>query len=175
VGGFTTFDLVFLAGLLLSVRVMVAGVEQQQAGGNGVVRRRWAMLAGALTLSGFLGALSVRLSSDRGWTLLVVVLGAAFGALSASVLVSRAAAMPVVDHEFDPRYALQGVPAVVVEPIPPFGDGAVQLAEGSIHVTPLRARSIDGSAIDRGVEVGVERIDDGVAVVEAWSAIESRL
>jgi hypothetical protein len=97
------------------------------------------------------------------------------GAISARVLVARAAAMPVSDHEFDPRYALQGVPAVVVEPIPLFGDGAVQLAEGSVHVAPLRARSLDGSAIARGVEVGVERIDDGVAVVEAWSTIEARL
>lgn len=173
--GFTLFDVVFLAGLLLSVRVMVSGVERQRASGESVVRTRWAMLAGALTLSGFLGALIVRVSANRGLLATAVLCGAAAGAISAWVLVARAAAMPVSDHEFDPRYALQGVPAVVVEPIPPFGDGAVQLAEGSIHVAPLRARSLDGGAIGRGVEVGVERIDDGVAVVEAWSAIEARL
>jgi hypothetical protein len=175
VGGFTPFDVVFLAGLLLSVRVMVAGVERQQPSGESVMRTRWAMLSGVLTLSGFLGALGLRFGASRSAVAVAVLLGGAVGALSARLLVARAAAMPVSDHEFDPRYALQGVPAVVVEPIPPFGNGAVQLAEGSIHVTPLRARSVDGSPIGRGVEVGVERIDDGVAVVEAWSAIESRL
>lgn len=174
-GGFTLFDVVFLAGLILSVRVMVAGVERQHASGEAVVHTRWAMLAGVLTLSGFLGAVSVRMGAGRGVVGAVVLLGVALGAISARVLVARAAAMPVSDHEFDPRYALQGVPAVVVEPIPPFGDGAVQLAAGSIHVAPLRARSLDGTAIAEGVEVGVERIDDGVAVVEAWSTIEARL
>ncbi len=174
-GGFTPFDVVFLVGLVLSVRVMVSGVERQRSSGKSVVRARWAMLAGVCTLSGFLGAICMRLGTGRLVVAIAVLLGAAAGALSARLLVARAAAMPVSDHEFDPRYALQGVPAVVVEPIPLFGDGAVQLAEGSIHVTPLRARSLDGSAIDKGVEVGVERIDDGVAVVEAWSAIEARL
>ncbi|MDZ7631835.1 MAG: hypothetical protein U5K74_10945 [Gemmatimonadaceae bacterium] len=174
--GFSLFNLVFLAGLLVSVRVMVAGVER--AGGEGdtaVVRSRWAMLAGLLTLSGFLGSVLVRLSMSSGVVTAGVLAGAVFGALSARVLVSRAAAMPVSDHEFDPRFALQGVPAMVVEPIPAGGDGLVQLPGGSSHPSTLRARSLDGVAIAKGEEVGVERIDDGVAFVEAWSAIEARL
>lgn len=172
---FSLFDVVFLCGLLLSVRVMVAGVERDSGRGQAVVRTRWAMLAGMLTLSGFLGALFVRLDVARTLTAVVVLTGLALGALSARLLVTRAVAMPVTDHEFDPRFALQGVPAVVVEEIPAFGDGLVQLPAGASPASPLRARSLDGTVIARGAEVAVERIDDGVAFVEAWTAIEARL
>jgi hypothetical protein len=175
VRGFSPFDVVFLAGLLVSVRVMVAGVERQGRAGQAEVRTRWAMLAGTLTLSGFLGSLCSRLGAGNGVLTLAVIAGAVVGALSARVLVARAAAMPVSDHEFDPRYALQGVPAIVVAEIPPFGEGLVRLPDGAASQEPLRARSLDGAAIGRGEEVGVERIDDGIAFVESWSAIEARL
>jgi hypothetical protein len=168
-------DVVFLAGLLLSVRVMVSGVELRRGPEARVVRSRWAMLAGALTLSGFLGAISVRLSSSAALLGALVVGGVAIGALSAQQLVSRLAALPVGDHEIDPRFELQGVPALVVDAIPANGDGFVQLADGWDAPAPIRARSIDGAAIARGEEVGVERIDGGVAFVEVWSAIEARL
>ncbi len=174
--GFSLFNFVFLAGLLLSVRVMVNGVEREGRTGDGaVVRARWAMLAGMLTMAGFLGSLLIRLSVSPIVVVAAVLAGSAFGALSARILVSRAAAMPVSDHEFDPRFALQGVPAMVVEPIPADGDGLVELPSGSGQPSVLRARSLDGAPIARGEEVGVERIDDGVAFVESWSAIEARL
>lgn len=173
--GFTLFDVVFLVGLLLSVRIMVAGVELARGAGEPVVRARVAMLAGVLTLSGFLGALLVRLSASRTVIGLAVLSGVVFGALSARLLVARAAGMPVTDHEFDPRFAMQGVPGFVIEPIPANGDGFVQLPPGAEAQTPIRARSVDGAAIARGEEVSVERIDNGVAFVELWSAIEARL
>lgn len=172
---FSPFDVVFLAGLVVSVRVMVAGVEREQALGRMVVRSRWAVLAGMLTLSGFLGALCVRIPVARTLTAIAVLLGLALGALSARFLVSRAAAMPVTDHEFDPRFSLQGMPATVIAAIAEEHDGLVQLPAGASQVSPIRARSLDGKAIAAGVEVGVERIDDGVAYVEEWSAIEARL
>lgn len=173
--GFSFFDAVFILGLLLSVRIMVAGVERQQSSGRTVVQVQGAMLAGMCTLSGFLGALLARLSVSRLWISVAVLLGLALGALSAQLLVKRAVAMPVTEHEFDPRYALQGVPALVVEPIPANGAGLVQLPDGAGRPAKIEARSLDGRAIARGEEVGVERIDDGVAFVELWSSIEMRL
>jgi len=175
VRGFRLFDVVFLSGLLLSVRVMVSGVELRRGPGQPVVRSRWAMLAGALTLSGFLGAVSVRLSPSAALVGALVFGGVVVGALSAQLLVSYVASMPTSDHELDPRFALQGVPALVVASIPANGDGLVQLPVGSESRSPIRARSVDGAAIARGEEVGVERIDGGVAFVEVWSAIEARL
>jgi hypothetical protein len=175
VRGFSFFDVLFVLGVLLSVRVMVAGVEREQRSGHTVVRVRLAMLAGMCTLSGFLGALLIRLSASRLWISVAVLLGMAVGALSAQLLVARAVAMPVTEHEFDPRYALQGVPALVIEPIPANGAGLVQLPAGAGRPAKIAARSLDGRAIARGEEVGVERIDDGVAFVEMWSSIETRL
>jgi hypothetical protein len=175
VGGFRLFDMVFLAGVLLSVRVMVSGVASHRGTGEAVVRSRFAMLAGALTLAGFLGAVSVRLWPSAFLASALPLAGVVTGALSARWLVARAAALPIVDDEGDPRFALQGFPAVVVDSIPVNGDGKVQLSSGRHATPPIRARSVDGSAIARGVEVGVERIDGDIAFVEAWSAIEARL
>ena len=173
--GFSLFNLVFLAGLLFSVRVMVSGVERDGMRGGSVVRARWAMLAGALTLTGFVGSVLVRVGASLPVITSASMACVAIGVWSAQQLVRRAVAMPVRDHEFDPRYQLQGVPALVVEPITAAADGLVRLPEGAGLSSPLRARSLDGEPIAAGVEVGVERIDDGVAFVEAWSAIEARL
>ncbi len=175
VRGFSLFNLAFLAGLLIGVRVMVAGVERDRGESGLVVRTRWAMLAGALTLTGFFGSLLTRLAVSRGVIALVSVCAVTLGVFGSRFLVRRAVAMPVSDHEFDPRFALQGIPAVVVEEIPAFGTGIVRLPARSGSESLVAARSLDGSMIARNVEVGVERIDDGVAFVEVWSAIEARL
>lgn len=174
--GFSLFNAVFLAGLLLSVRVMVAGVERGVSTGQSVVRARWAMLAGAATLGGFVGSVLTRTGVPDIVLWGSVLSGVLVGAWSARSLVRRAAAMPVSDHESDPRFELQGVPATVVQAIPADGDGLVRLPRGAVPGdAPLRARSVDGAAIESGMEVGVDRIDDGVAFVEAWAAIEARL
>jgi hypothetical protein len=39
----------------------------------------------------------------------------------------------------------------------------------------LRARAIDESAVAEGVEVCIERVEDGVAFVELWTLVEARL
>ena len=173
--GFSLFNVVFLAGLLCGVWVMVAGVERDRGPAGMSVRTQWAMLAGAMTLAGFLGSLLSRRSVSFAGTAVVALIAAAVGALGARLLVHQAVAMPVTDHEFDPRFELQGVPAVVVEAIPAIGEGVVQLPSHSGLPVLVAARSLDGRAIARDVEVAVERIEAGVAFVEAWSAIEARL
>ncbi len=175
-GGFSPFDLVFLVGLLLSVRVMVAGVERGTSSGPSTIRARGAMMAGGATLAGFVGAVLVRRDVSAATVTAAVIAGALAGVWSALFLVRRAAAMPVSDHEFDPRFELQGVPATVVVPIPENGEGRVRLPAGLlIGEQAIPARSLDGVSIGSGIEVGVERIEDGVAFVEAWAAIEARL
>jgi hypothetical protein len=39
----------------------------------------------------------------------------------------------------------------------------------------VRARGLDGSVADRGVEVVIERIEENVAYVEPWVEVEKRL
>jgi hypothetical protein len=62
-----------------------------------------------------------------------------------------------------------------VEEIPMSGTGRVRLPSRSGEGAIVAARSLDGTMIARDMEVGVERIADGVAFVETWSAIEARL
>lgn len=174
-GGFSLFHIVFVAGLLMSVRVMVAGVERARGEAGTVVRTRWAMLAGALTLTGFVGSLLVRQRASGVAITLASMVTVAVGVLSARFFVRRAVASSVGDHEFDPRFAMQGVPAIVVAAIPAFGAGQVRLPARNGAGAIVAARSLDGTSIGCDVEVGVERIDDGVAFVEVWSAIEARL
>ena len=173
--GLSLFNVVFLVGLLSSVRIMVAGVERNLGDAGAVVRTRWAMLAGAMTLSGFLGSLLTRLNVSASVTAFAAIGAVMIGAGSARLLVRQAVAMPVSDHEFDPRYELQGVPALVVEEIPACGQGIVLVPTRAGPPALMAARSLDGQAIPRDVEVGVERVDAGVAFVEVWSAIEARI
>ncbi|MBC7842581.1 MAG: hypothetical protein H7099_09715 [Gemmatimonadaceae bacterium] len=174
-GRFSLFHLVFVAGLLMSVRVMVAGVERDRGEAGSVVRTRWAMLAGALTLTGFVGSLLVQQQASGVVITLASIAAVLMGVSSARFLVRRAVAIPVSDHEFDPRFAMQGVPALVVAAIPAFGAGQIRLPAHNGASAVVAARSVDGTHIGCDVEVGVERIDDGVAFVEVWSAIEARL
>jgi hypothetical protein len=74
----------------------------------------------------------------------------------------------------DPRYALQGHVALVSVAIPPGGEGAISFADGAASQT-IPARAIDDDPIAEGEEVCIERLDDGVAVVERWALVEQRL
>jgi hypothetical protein len=77
----------------------------------------------------------------------------------------------------DPRFQLQGHVAVVTEAIPAGGEGIIAYGElGELgNRRSLRARSIDQQSIERGLEVCIERVEDGVAFVELWSLVEARL
>jgi hypothetical protein len=101
------------------------------------------------------------------------VLGALWAALVTRLAIATARVTPEHDPD-DPRYRLQGHVAVVTGAIPPDGEGIIALGEGDERRV-LRARVIDGSAIDGGVEVCIERVEDGIAFVELWSLVEARL
>jgi hypothetical protein len=39
----------------------------------------------------------------------------------------------------------------------------------------LRAYSLEGAELSPGMDVVIERVEDGVAYIEAWSVVERRL
>jgi len=54
--------------------------------------------------------------------------------------------------------------------------GGLSIAYGEIDARcSLRARSINEQVIDAGLEVCIERVEDGIAFVELWSLVEARL
>ena len=174
----------FLAGLLLAVRVMFFGV-QRQLDDEHRAHRAWPLaLAACLVAIGAL--LYARSAGTRGVTggwLGEVVLVALVAGAGAWWLVKRSAAVPSTDPEDDPRYRFQGHVARVIEPIHTQADGA---AAGRIAFSfdgkrlELRARWTPGDWGARAFgrmesEVVIERVEDDVAYVEPWQAVEERL
>jgi hypothetical protein len=174
----------FLSGLLLAVRVMLFGV-QRRVDDEHLFHRRWPLALAALLV--VTGALTYwRVASAKGvtggWVTAVVLIGLGAGA-GAWWLVKRSAAIPSSDPEDDPRYRFQGHVARVIEPIEARAGGASGRVaftfDGKRH--ELRAcwlpegdwRRPRAGAADS--EVVIERVEDEVAYVEPWTAVEERL
>ena len=74
----------------------------------------------------------------------------------------------------DPRFVLQGHVAIVTSDIPADGEGTIVFGEAEGRRS-LGARAIDGQAISAGLEVCIERVENGIAFVEPWAVVEARL
>lgn len=167
----------FIAGLLLAVRAMFFGAERRKIAARDAMPLRRSEPAAIAFLfmfgvAGYLLARHTTLSSLAGAGL-AVLLGLAWSAIATRIAVAMARMKPEHDPD-DPRYALQGHVALVSVAIPPGGEGAITFSEGGASRT-IPARAVDDDAIVEGDEVCIERLDDGVAVVERWALVEQRL
>jgi hypothetical protein len=167
----------FIAGLLLAVRVMFFGAERRRlrpADGMPLRRSEPAMI-GFLVMFGVAGYLLTRhgtVSVGAGVGI-AILLGVASAAAVTRLAIITARLQPEHDPD-DPRYVLQGHLASVSIAIPAGGEGTITFTEPEgLKVVP--ARTIDGSAIAEGEEVCIERLEDGVALVELWAIVERRL
>lgn len=172
----------FVAGLLLSVRAMLYGVERgsvpfgTQAPGPTPVRM-WEPVASAFLVlfgvTGYLVSRPGRMELVPG-TLLAAAMGVAAAMLAVRTVRRAVAFVPEHDPD-DPRYVLQGHVATVTTPIDGANAGAIAYeVEGRQLVA--RAVGLDGSSAATGEEVVIERIDDaGVAHVEPWHEVEKRI
>ena len=173
----------FLAGLLLGVRVMFFGVRRTSASQQ-MLFRRWPFATAAFLMV-FGAMLYVR--AERVGTLSTLWLSIAavvsgLAAVGAWWIVQRSATTPSTDPEDDPRYRFQGQVARLVEPIEarssePATGRLVFEFDGQRY--EFRARWSPGDwRPEQGrtdSEVVIERVDDDLAFVEPWAAIEERL
>jgi hypothetical protein len=175
------FVTALILGLLIAVRAMLLGVERSRTPLGAPppttpsVRFSTPVVSAFASTFGAVGYLLTRpgrMGLAAGTTVALIV-GTIAGAFAVR-LVRRAAAF-VPEHDLDdPRYVLQGHVATVTAPIGRAGEGEIAyVVEGTRHT--VRARGLDGSTADRGVEVVIERIEDGVAYVEPWVEVEKRL
>ena len=166
-----------LAGLLLGVRTMIVGVERP--GPSGLAPRATLSaptIAAAATTFGLVGYLLHRYAGVGDVVVLVVAVGLAVAAgVGMVALIARWALPGAAAEPPDPRYLLQGTPARVTRAMAADADGEVEYhgEDGARYATP--ARSFDGSALETGAEVVIDRIEDGIAYVEAWALVEKRL
>ena len=180
----------FVLGLVLAVYVMLHGVERDtdagatpphEASGAHDPSTEPSVLFNGQNAAAFLcafgaaGYLLVRFTSLGALAVvgLALLVAAAGVALSAGLLAGWV--LPGARREtVDERYLLQGHPARVTAAIPAAGHGEIEYeADGRRYL--LSARSWDDSAIPAGSEVAIERVEAGVAYVEQWAVVETRL
>ncbi len=131
--------------------------------------------AAAFLSAGIVGyELASHSSLGRVLVFLVAAGAGACGAVAATALVTRWAIPSALAAPEDPRYALQGTPGRVATAIGPDGRGAITYEVNGQAVT-IPAQSVDSSVIPSGADVAIERIEQGVAFVEPWSTVETRL
>ena len=175
------FFAALILGLLLAVRAMLLGVERHhvpfgtQVPSTPSVRFSTPVVSAfAFTFgaAGYLLTRPGRMGLATG-TLVALLIGAIAGTLAVRVVRRAAAFVPEHDPD-DPRYVLQGHVATVTAAIGPSTDGEITyVVEGARHTTP--ARGLDGATAEQGIEVVIERIEDGIAYVEPWVEVEKRL
>ncbi len=168
---------VFVAGLLLGVRIMFFGAERKRLPSKDALPlRRWEPATVAFLSVG--GVAGYALLNGAVASIVVVALASIVIAILSAVLVTWVAVVtarirPEHDPD-DPRYVLQGRVGVVSVAIPPGGRGEIRYEDTDGSRT-LPAREIADGALPFGEEICIERVDDGVASVERWSFVEDRL
>jgi len=167
---------IFLLGLALAVQVMLHGVEQwrrrKSTRPSAVVNPpTFAALAAGLGAGGYLLATRSSLRPSVVF-LLALIIGVAAHVVM-TVLMGRwafreSAQSPSVEEE------INGQVATVTKAISRDAPGEISwVAWGKTHVLPATAMS--GASISPGTEVVIDIVHDGVAQVELWTVVESRL
>jgi membrane protein implicated in regulation of membrane protease activity len=164
-------------GVIAAVRVMLWGVERQRTAGDEAPRSfspAPALVATFCLVAGIVGYACMRFGLQPAATWMAA-LGAAAVSTFAAARVISAWWTVVPEHDVDDeRYVLQGSLGRVVAAISAQVPGKISL-ESSGHREVLPARAIDDQMMAVGTEVVIERIEDGVAYVEDWAAVEKRL
>jgi membrane protein implicated in regulation of membrane protease activity len=168
----------FVGGLLLSVRIMIFGVErprEEHPSGERSFRLSPPIIVGFLVVFGLIGY--VLNDNHLGGIVVQLAIAAVLGVLSAIIAARLVRKWWTVtpEHEVDDeRYVLQGHLARVTKPIHSDVDGEVAFELGEQHRV-LRARSLDDMALAAGTDVVIDRIEDDIAYVESWMEVEKRL
>lgn len=181
------YVIALLSGFGLGLRLMLGGVLKEAPAGatesvsvTATRRARARLLTplAAAVLASF-GLTGAALSRGTGWGM-ATILGTSLVVAGASVGLAgwiRSWALDPhapADPDDDPRYAVQGLPALVTRAIAAARAGEITWRRnGHTEVTP--ARALDGADMGEGTEVVIDRLEDGVAWVESWHQVEARL
>lgn len=178
----------FIVGLVLNIYFVIRGAERWR--GSDVARRldsfgreltlgtvsvRTPVAASLLSSFGLVGYVLSRYAGFETWpTLGLSALVAGLAILSAVLVVKKWAVPHALKDIPDERYLLQGQLATVTRTIPAGGEGEVEYMIDDRRFT-IPARTIDGAELAKGVDVVVERVEDGKVFVEEWALVEQRL
>ena len=165
-----------ILGLLVGVRVMLLGIERPRDAhpdGERSFRLSPAVIVAFLVVFGIAGYALDRRAGAGPASLIAVVLAALGAILTARVVTRWWGVVPEHDVD-DERYVLQGQLGRVVTSIGSGGVGEVEF-ELDARRRVVSARGVAGESLPAGTEVVIERMENDVAYVEAWSQVEGRL
>ncbi len=165
----------FIAGLLLGVTSMIAGIDREQSRGRWVKYLNLPTLGTAAVLFGIVGYPLAKYTSLHPGALVAIAAAAAIAGGAAMVGIIAGWAVPSAARDVpDERYLLQGHLARVTRPIEESQGGEIAFeVEGRRQIAT--AASLDGTSIAVDAEVVIERVENGVAYVEGWTTIATQL
>jgi hypothetical protein len=167
----------FTGGLLLAVFAMLHGVERTRAKRKAAPSPFFNLPAIAAFAVGF-GAVGYPLASRTrlpSWSVVLVAIGSGALAISAMItLLARWALRGVTSSSASTDHEVQGQLAVVTQTVTPSVLGEISYDHlGTVMKLP--ARAVGAKSLPTGAEVVIDRIEDGVALVEEWAAVEQRI
>ncbi len=165
----------FIAGLLLGVTSMIAGIDREQSRGRWVKYLNLPTLGTAAVLFGIVGYPLAKYTSLHPGALVAIAAAAAIAGGAAMVGIIAGWAVPSAARDVpDERYLLQGHLARVTRPIEESQGGEIAFeVEGRRQIAT--AASLDGTSIAVDAEVVIERVENGGAYVERWTTIAKQL
>jgi membrane protein implicated in regulation of membrane protease activity len=175
----TTLHILFLAafigGLLLAVFAMLHGVEYTRRNRS----RAPSPLFNVPSVAAFavaLGAVGYPLASRTRMSVLsaLLIAGASGAAATAGIVVLLARWALRESPKAHDGEEIQGQFAVVLEEITQEHRGEISYQHSGEQLR-IPAQALGDASLPVGAEVVIERIENGVAFVEAWAVVEQRL
>ena len=171
------FIVVFIAGLVLAVFAMLHGVEHTRRNRARAPSPYINLPAIAAFAVGF-GAAGYPLASRThlpAWGSLLIAIAAGTLAITGMItLLARWALRGTPIRSAGDDHEIQGQLAVVSRDISPSAPGEISYEHLGKQVK-IAARSLNAARLLAGAEVVIDRIEDGVALVEEWAVVEQRL
>ena len=166
----------FIGGLVLAVFAMLHGVEHARRNRSRAPSAFFNLPVMAAFAVGF-GAVGYPLASRTTlpvWGVLLIAIGG--GALAISGMITLLARWALRGIRTAPGEVdeIQGQLAIVSREISPAGTGEISYDQMGKQVH-LPARTLSDKPALVGTDVVIDRIENGVAFVEEWSAVEQRL
>ena len=171
------FLVAFTAGLVLAVFAMLLGVQHARPSQSRRPSAFFNLPALAAFAVGF-GATGYLIASRTrlpAWGVLLIAAGAGALAISGMItLLARWALRGVSAESLSADDEIQGQLAVVSRDIAPNGAGEIRYERHGREIR-VPARSLNAKSLTVGEEVVIDRIEDGIAMIEEWSVVERRI
>lgn len=169
------FLIAFIASLVLAVIAMLHGVEYTRPKTTHPPSPFFNLPSYAAFGFGFgvVGYLLATRTSLANWATLVMAIAAGSLAVTGMVtLLARWALRGTVPASDD--HEIQGQLATVTQDIQSGSPGEIRYEELGKQIR-VAAMAISGNRVPAGAEVVIERIENGIAMVEEWAVVEQRL